>query len=176
MTAILRGVLLVMAYLAFAADARADQSLQTLYTLNCSGCHGVRGVGVPEAGIPNLNEAGRYVGTRLGREYLIEVPGLSQSRLDDATAARLLNWVLRQFSAASLPRDFEPYTTAEVTGFRANKVSDPKARREAILAELQLRAPACAASTSAPATRETLPRRCIPAGQNARSDLPATGR
>ena len=124
---------------AWAAAARADQSLQTLYTLHCSGCHGVGGLGVPEAGIPNLNEAGRYVRTELGREYLIEVPGLSQSRLDDVTAARLLNWVLRQFSAERLPADFKPYTAAEVTRFRADKVSDPKARREAILAELRTR-------------------------------------
>jgi hypothetical protein len=86
---------------------------------------------------PNLNDAGRYVRTELGREYLIEVPGLSQSRLDDATAARLLNWVLRQFSAERLPADFKPYTSAEVSRFRADKVSDPKARREAILAELR---------------------------------------
>lgn len=133
-------VVVIAAYVALAVDARAaDQSLQTLYTLNCSGCHGAGGQGVPEAGIPDLNEAGRYVGTELGREYLIEVPGLSQSRLDDATAARLLNWVLRQFSAANLPVDFKPYTAAEVTRFRADKVSDPKTRRAAILAELRSR-------------------------------------
>ena len=131
------GVLCVTACVAVAADARAEPTLQTLYTLNCSGCHGAGGQGVPEAGIPNLNEAGRYVRTQLGREYLIEVPGLSQSRLDDATAARLLNWVLRQFSAKTLPADFKPYTTAEVTRFRADKVSDPKTRRDAILAELR---------------------------------------
>jgi mono/diheme cytochrome c family protein len=135
----LRGVLFVAAYVALAADVRAEPTLQTLYTLNCSGCHGVGGQGVPEAGIPNLNEAGRYVRTQLGREYLIEVPGLSQSRLDDATAARLLNWVLRQFSAKSLPADFTPYTAAEVTRFRSDKVSDPKTRRDAILAELRSR-------------------------------------
>ena len=127
------------------ADTRALRqsllvvSLQTLYLLNCSGCHGATGQGVQEAGIPNLNEAGRYVRAQLGREYLIEVPGLSQSRLDDATAARLLNWVLQQFSAESLPADFKPYTAAEVTRFRADKVSDPKTRRDAILAELRAR-------------------------------------
>ncbi len=134
-TAILAALVAVL--VAWAAVARADPSLQTLYTLNCSGCHGAGGLGVPEAGIPNLNEAGRYVRTELGREYLIEVPGLSQSRLDDATAARLLNWVLHQFSAERLPADFKPYTAAEVSRFRADKVSDPKARREAILAELK---------------------------------------
>ena len=133
----LRRVLFAAAYVALVADARAEQSLQTLYTLNCSGCHGAEGRGVPDAGIPNLNEAGGYVRTPLGREYLIEVPGLSQSRLDDSTAARLLNWVLQKFSAERLPADFKPYTTAEVTRFRADKVSDPKKRRDAILAELR---------------------------------------
>lgn len=135
----MRCALLLAAYAALATDASAEPALQTLYILNCSGCHGAGGQGVPEAGIPNLNEAGRYVRTKLGREYLIEVPGLSQSRLDDATAARLLNWVLRQFSAERLPADFKPYTAAEVTRFRADKVSNPGARRAAILAELRAR-------------------------------------
>ncbi|HVW69115.1 MAG TPA: cytochrome c [Steroidobacteraceae bacterium] len=130
-------MLLAAACFALIADVRAAQPLQTLYTLNCSGCHGAGGLGVPEAGIPNLNEAGRYVRTQPGREYLIEVPGLSQSRLDDATAARLLNWVLRRFSAERLPVNFKPYTAAEVRRFRADKISDPKTRREAILAELR---------------------------------------
>lgn len=134
-----RRLLFVAASVTLAANAHADLSLQSLYTLNCSGCHGAGGQGVPTAGIPNLNEAGSYVSTALGREYLIEVPGLSQSRLDDATAARLLNWVLRQFSADRLPADFKPYTAAEVTRFRGDKVSDPKTRREAILAELRQR-------------------------------------
>jgi hypothetical protein len=132
-------VLFVAAYVAFATEARAEMPLQTVYTLNCSGCHGAKGLGVPEAGIPNLNDAGRYVRTKLGREYLIQVPGLSQSRLDDATAARLLNWVLRQFSANRLPADFRPYTAAEVTHCRSDKASDPKTRRDAILAELRSR-------------------------------------
>jgi mono/diheme cytochrome c family protein len=136
---LLRRVLFVTASAGLIAAVHAEPSLQTLYTLNCSGCHGADGLGVPEAGIPNLNEAGRYVRTRLGREYLIEVPGLSQSRLDDATAARLLNWVLHKFSAEHLPADFKPYTAAEVTQFRADKVSDPNTRRAAILAELRSR-------------------------------------
>jgi mono/diheme cytochrome c family protein len=127
----------VTVFLALASGAHADPSLQTIYTLNCSGCHGAGGHGVPTAGIPDLNDAGSYVSTSLGREYLIEVPGLSQSRLDDATAARLLNWVLRKFSADRLPADFKPYTAAEVTQFRADKVSDPNTRRQAILARLR---------------------------------------
>jgi hypothetical protein len=132
-------MLFVAAYVSLSTEVRAEMPLQTVYTLNCSGCHGAQGLGVPEAGIPNLNDAGRYVSTKLGREYLIQVPGLAQSRLDDATAARLLNWVLRQFSANRLPADFKPYTAAEVARFRADKASDPKTRRDAILAELRSR-------------------------------------
>ena len=128
---------LVTVFLALAGSAHADPSLQTVYTLNCSGCHGTGGHGVPSAGIPDLNDAGSYVSTALGREYLIEVPGLSQSRLDDATAARLLNWVLRKFSADRLPASFKPYTAAEVSQFRGDKISDPNARRRAILIELR---------------------------------------
>ncbi len=142
-----RRILLMAACVGLATVARAETPLQTVYTLNCSGCHGAQGKGVPEAGIPNLNDAGSYVNTKLGREYLIQVPGLSQSRLDDTTAARLLNWVLRQFSADRLPTDFKPYTAAEVAYFRADKASDPKTRRDAILAELRSRGLLEAAST-----------------------------
>jgi mono/diheme cytochrome c family protein len=137
--ALIRRLLSVATLVALATAARADMPLQTLYTLNCSGCHGAKGQGVPEAGIPNLNDSGRYVRTELGRRYLIQVPGLSQSRLDDSTAARLLNWVLREFSANRLPADFTPYTTEEVTRFRSDKASDAKTRRDAILAELRSR-------------------------------------
>ena len=111
----------------------------TVYTLNCSGCHGAEGLGVPEVGIPNLNEAGRFVWTELGRKYLIQVPGLSQSRLDDATAARLLNWILAEFSANRLPTDFAPYTPEEVARFRVDKASDANIRRDAILAQMRRR-------------------------------------
>ena len=121
------------------AAARADMPMTTVYTLNCSGCHGAQGRGVPEVGIPNLNDAGLFVRTQLGREYLIQVPGLAQSRLDDATAARLLNWILQRFSADRLPADFVPYSAEEITRFRPYKASDAKGRRDAIIAEMRHR-------------------------------------
>jgi hypothetical protein len=138
-SAVVRCVLVAAACIAPTTGALADTPMLTVYTLNCSGCHGAEGLGVPEVGIPNLNEAGRFVRTELGREYLIQVPGLSQSRLDDATAARLLNWILQKFSANRLPTDFTLYTPEEITHFRADKASDAKIRREAILAEMRSR-------------------------------------
>jgi mono/diheme cytochrome c family protein len=86
-----------------AAPASADPGLATLYIWHCSGCHGAMGHGVPERGIPDLHDAGSYVALPEGRAYLAQVPGISQSNLDDATAARMLNYVLGRFSAASLP-------------------------------------------------------------------------
>jgi mono/diheme cytochrome c family protein len=118
------------------AGAAAAPSLLATYTLHCSGCHGTLGAGVPEKGIPNLADAGLYAGTPEGRTYLAQVPGISQSRLDDETAARMLNYVLRRFSAANLPAGFRPYTAAELAVLRAHKASDAVRRRQAILAQM----------------------------------------
>jgi mono/diheme cytochrome c family protein len=107
--------------LSFPAAAHAAPGLATLYTWHCSGCHGADGRGVPAAGIPDLHDAGAYVVLPEGRAYLAQVPGISQSHLDDATAARILNYVLARFSAASLPADFAPYTAEEIGRLRADR-------------------------------------------------------
>jgi len=130
------GAVLAACLGAFPAAAAAEQSLQTTYTLHCSGCHGTQGHGVPERGIPDLHDSGSYVAIPAGRAYLVQVPGLSQSRLDDALAARLLNYVLGRFSADMLPPGFKPYTAAEVAALRADKASDAETRRAAILSAL----------------------------------------
>jgi mono/diheme cytochrome c family protein len=132
----MRACAILSAGLLWAAPAAADPSLLSSYTLHCSGCHGTQGTGVPEKGIPNLAEAGSYVATPAGRAYLVQVPGISQSRLGDEDAARMLNYVLKRFSAASLPAGFLPYTAGEVAALRGNKASDAVTRRRAILAEL----------------------------------------
>jgi hypothetical protein len=46
---------------------------------------------------------------------------------------------MRKFSANRLPTDFAPYTAEEVAHFRADKASDAKIRRDAILAEMRSR-------------------------------------
>jgi mono/diheme cytochrome c family protein len=128
---------LILAALWVPASAGAEPSLLSLYTQHCSGCHGTAGHGVPSAGIPDLHDAGAYVVIPAGRAYLVQVPGLAQSRLDDASAARMLNYVLSRFSADTLPANFTPYTAAEVARLRADKASDATMRRRAILAALR---------------------------------------
>ncbi len=117
---------------AMAFPAAAEPSLLSSYTLHCSGCHGTLGAGVPDKGIPNLADAGSYVGTPAGRAYLVQVPGISQSQLDNETAARMLNYVLHRFSV--LPVGFVGYTAAEVGLLRQDKASDAETRRNALLA------------------------------------------
>ncbi len=111
--------------------------LATLYTLHCSGCHGAAGHGVASAGIPDLAYSGSYLAVPQGRAYLVQVPGISQSRLDNATAAAMLNYVLARFSASGLPRGFTPYTPAEIANLRATVASDAETQRAAILAGLE---------------------------------------
>jgi mono/diheme cytochrome c family protein len=126
----MKGAVLLLC--AWALPAAAETSLLSTYTLHCSGCHGTQGAGVPEKGIPNLADAGSYVGTPAGRAYLAQVPGISQSRLDNETAARMLNYVLQRFSV--LPADFKPYTAPEVAILRTDKASDASTRRKMLLA------------------------------------------
>lgn len=122
---------------ALVGPAAAQPSLPVLYTLHCSGCHGAAGHGVPEQGIPDLHDAGGYAGVAAGRAYLAQVPGLTQSRLDNATAARLLNYVLVRFSADLLPAGFTPYTPAEMAVLRQGTASDAARRRSTLLAQLK---------------------------------------
>ena len=129
--------LLAALMLSPAQGARAEMGLAAMYIWHCSGCHGAAGHGVPAAGIPDLAYAGSYVALPQGRAYLVQVPGISQSRLDDAAAARMLNYVLMRFSAARLPAGFLPYSAAEVGRLRVDRASDAETRRAAILAGLR---------------------------------------
>ena len=116
----------------FPLSASAEP-LSTLYTLHCSGCHGQTGHGVPAAGIPDLADSGAYLGSPAGRAYLVQVPGVAQSRLDDATAAAMLNYILARFSAGGMPKGAPPFTAGEVAKLRANVASDALAERRALL-------------------------------------------
>jgi hypothetical protein len=100
------------------ADPRTD------YILHCRGCHGPNGEGAP-GGVPDFRgQVGKFLSVAGGREYLIRVPGTSQSELSDARVARLLNWLVREFSAAEVPADFEPFTDAEVSRHRRPPLTD----------------------------------------------------
>ena len=103
-----------------------------LYTLHCAGCHLQNGASLPSKGIPDLRQSGRYVGSAEGRRYLLQVPGVSQSTLDDATATALLNWTLERFSGHCLQQPFVPFTVQEMHKWRSAPASNAVSRRAAL--------------------------------------------
>ncbi|RMF99015.1 MAG: hypothetical protein D6727_01415 [Gammaproteobacteria bacterium] len=104
--------------------------------LHCQGCHLEHGEGFPGK-VPRMTDVvGRFLYSDAGRRFLIQVPGVAFARLDDRRVARLMNWMLREFSAATLPADFRPYTADEVGALRRQPEPDPLRRRRDILARL----------------------------------------
>lgn len=137
----MKSVALGLACLLWLAAAGADDSAREDYMLNCQGCHLPDATG-REPYVPNMvNQLGRLVAVPGGRAYLVQVPGTSHSPLSDAEIAALLNWMVHEFSAATLPADFRPYTEAEVTQYRATRPLDIMARRRSLVVAMGNEAP-----------------------------------
>jgi mono/diheme cytochrome c family protein len=107
------------------------------FSRQCQGCHGADGMGVRDA-VPRLRH---FVGlfTRLpdGRDYLMRVPGAVFAPLDDARLTAVLNWTLQTFSPDELAPDFEPFTVEEVARARDDPLTEVRATRARLLAELR---------------------------------------
>jgi len=124
---------LLLAMLCVGAAGYAFADPKTDYLLYCRGCHLTNGESVPPA-VPTLvNELGKFFSIPGGREYLIRVPGVSQTPLDNERLAQVLNWVMLEFNADTLPDDFKPYSSEEVGISRVNILADPLKHRAAIL-------------------------------------------
>lgn len=124
-----------VAWLGLAALAHAAPAYRPRvnYQLNCQGCHLADGSG--ETGrVPSLRST--LVAFSLlpaGRNYVIRVPGVSESSLSDADTASLLNWMVHRLSDVPVPRGFIPYTPAEVAHFRHRPLNDVAATRARLL-------------------------------------------
>jgi hypothetical protein len=122
--------LLLLALAVPIAATAADDDVRANYLLACRGCHLADGSGVPPE-VPSLrNTLGPLAGNSEGRDYLVRVPAVLQSRLSDEKLAEVLNWVLTEFNAETLPGDFRPLTTAEVTAARKQILADPIGYRQ----------------------------------------------
>ena len=58
-----------------------------------------------------------------------------QSRLNDRQLAEVINWVLTEFNAETLPADFRRFTESEVAELRKDVLADPGSMRDQLLAE-----------------------------------------
>jgi hypothetical protein len=130
---------LALALAAALATAAEAASPAVGYALQCQGCHLADGAGTPGS-VPALaGSVARFVAVPGGREYLLRVPGVAQSSLDDAALAELMNWMLRRFDADHLPPDFRPYAADEVGRWRHQPLVDVEGARRALLDAMEAR-------------------------------------
>jgi len=103
------------------------------YVLHCAGCHGLDGAGSPAAYVPDLRRLGRWLRVEGGRDYLMKVPGMRGSGLDDAQLAGVANWVLESLARDSLPAAHQPLHPDELRRARAAPLVDVPAERRRLL-------------------------------------------
>lgn len=111
-------------------------SVRSLYVLHCAGCHGLDGQGTYSAKVPDLRHMGQFLSWPGGRGYLLRVPGVMGSGLDDTEVAAVLNWLLGGMARQSRPTDEPPYAVAEVSQARRTPLSDVMAERRRLEALL----------------------------------------
>jgi hypothetical protein len=82
------------------------------YTLFCAGCHAETGRGLAHK-VPRLDgRLALYLGVDGGRDFILRVPGVANSQLDDVRLAGVLNHVVARFAPTA--GNVEPFTPAEV--------------------------------------------------------------
>ena len=128
------GILLLLWCLT--AQAGESYSPRINYILQCQGCHLADGAGTPGK-VPALkHEVGRFLQVPGGREFLIQVPGTSQSALSDAEVAGVLNWILENFSSEQLPIDFVPYSRKEISRYRQPPLANVSTVRASLIKKI----------------------------------------
>ena len=129
----MRRILLVASFLGAAGSATADPHAD--YLLYCRGCHLHTGDAVPDANVPSLHELAPLLESSEGREYIVRVPGVSQTPMSDERLAAVLNWVIKTFNGDTLPAAHKPYTAREVARARQKVLTDPLRTRAEILGD-----------------------------------------
>ncbi|RZS53314.1 c-type cytochrome [Sphaerotilus mobilis] len=114
------------------------QGARNLFVVHCAGCHGFDGAGHPDQGVPDMRgPLGHFLHLPEGRGFLVQVPGANNAGLNDAQIAAVTTWLLSQFSPATAPPGWRPYTAEEVAQWRSQRPADVAARRAEIVARLK---------------------------------------
>ena len=123
---------LVVVGLCGALPARAYEPAVN-YQLHCMGCHLADGTGDAER-LPSMRGTlVPFSALPAGRDYLLRVPGVSQSPLSDADLAVLMNWMVRNLSDVPVPANFVDDTPAEVGRARQQPLAQVTALRARLL-------------------------------------------
>ena|SRR6267378_1784797 len=103
------------------------------YKLQCMGCHTPDGSGA-EGRVPSMRSTLLpFSAVAAGRQFLVQVPGASQSTLSDAELADLLNWMIENLSNEPRAVIFKRFTGAEVASYRRIPLVEVRATRERLL-------------------------------------------
>lgn len=122
-----------------AAPGADDGAARQNYMLNCQGCHLPDGSG-SAGSVPKMNDfVGYFLHVPGGREFIVQVPGVTSAPLSDQDLAEVMNWLLLSFSGAQLPQPFEPYSAAEISRLRQEPLLDVHQRRRELLALIRNR-------------------------------------
>jgi len=120
--------------------AQAGYTPATNWQLQCVGCHLPDGEGSRRGDTPRMKGfVGHFLKVEGGREFLVRVPGASQSALSDAQLAALLNWLLREdgMAGASMPAQHTPYTGEEISAIRRNTILNLPATRTGLIKQMR---------------------------------------
>lgn len=136
-----RSVQIATIAVAFATGGQAhsgDLNEQN-FMINCQGCHMATGAGIPGA-VPDMRGVvGALAATERGRRYLVRVPGVAFSQLDDESLANLVTWLVRKFDPEGTPANFRQYTPSEIADGRKHALRTPGSERAELLAALASR-------------------------------------
>lgn len=108
---------------ASAAVALADKA-RFQWAMNCQGCHGPNGEGHPDRDVPTMVDVAAFQKIPDGREFLVRVPGVSRSPLNDEDLTYLLNWMVRTMGTSLRIDKRLEFSQEEVTALRQRPLVD----------------------------------------------------
>ncbi len=127
-----------------ALERKPTDDVAQNYTLFCAGCHGESGRGLPHK-VPRLaGRLGLYLGVPGGREFVLRVPGVSNSQLDDGRLAAVMNQVAQRF-APEAAATMAPFTADEIHRARQRPLVGVEVERTQLLRAAGVDAAAIAA-------------------------------
>lgn len=116
---------LAAAILPLPAGAGESVSPKVGYMLYCSGCHGMDGTGSAAGGIPPFgNVVGSFTGTKDGRLYMANVPGVVGANVSPGLTASILNYVVDTYAGTSRNPAARRFDSTEVAELWAHRPDD----------------------------------------------------
>lgn len=104
--------------LKFHQNVNADDVARFQWEMNCRGCHGPSGEGNIKRDVPPLVELNAFQKITAGREFLVRVPGVSRSPLNNPDLTYLMNWMVRTMDPNFNEKEQILFTEREVEELR----------------------------------------------------------